>query len=633
MASLGGSNVLPIVVACLVALTLVEARTNFTQCAIDFKNNQTNGFLYAYRGPVDLDGSRNFSGGSAVISLPGCQKLCGTGSDWYDWTNMAATITTWLLPAIGLIVQAPYESNATRKTFLALVRWIGSPIASLSAILWNIKVSARCALMVDMSVAYDSYPDEDSTYAQIRDSFYILSVMNQYDIDPEMDAVAGERLLRIALFSDDIKLPGRDISLAGLRRQVAASLREGRRRGIVPVYISLLWFISSLGISILNAFAKLGQNAQAHDLALGLLLAWIPVLILTSIVDRNPLAADDMRRRLNALIDRVREALRDPHNQQTVMYQAAVWSEDDGWLHAIQDDTTFSQFFRCFAGQGRTRMHYGVAHPILSALESSYVGQHGRNWSRNAHEARRSLAYGYAHPKSLFSFDFRELWQILSAILIVDGVIAGPFILSYLTPTVGLGCRSGGYLIFMVNTGALLIFELLFWYMTSRHSPYRKHANWIFPVLETLSSLWLLFIVLAQTFGFYRRCGCMASTWDGKGGYIDFDSSIYNGANSVATYWGIGTAVPCTIMLAGFAFIISEWCEQSHLNTDNYTQALNGLQATRRWKRYTVWFRHLPDKAVATIKWAIRRKGRRSMMWTKNPAPTRKHSVYFSEWV
>lgn len=276
---------------------------------------------------------------------------------------------------------------------------------------------------------------------------------------------------------------------------------------------------------------------------------------------------------------------------------------------------------------------YGVANPILSALEFSYVGQHGRNWLRNEYEARRSLAYGHVDRKGLFHFDFRQLWQILSAILIVPGSIAGPFILSYLTPTVGLGCRSGGYLIFMVVTTLLLVLELAFWWSTSENGRARQLARGLFPLLESLSALWLLFIVLAQTIGLYRSCMCIASTWDGKGGYIDFENETYYSAHGVKYYWMAGTLVPSTIMLAGFAFVIAEWCEQSHLNTDNYSDALKGLRATRRWKRHTVWFRHIPDRLIEMVKWAMGRKERRSLVWTKDPAPIMKHRVHFKEFV
>lgn len=67
--------------------------------------------------------------------------------------------------------------------------------------------------------------------------------------------------------------------------------------------------------------------------------------------------------------------------------------------------------------------------------------------------------------------DGRQLWQVCAAIFLVGGTSAGAFILSYNTPTVGLGCRTGGYMIFFVVALVLLIAEILVWWLTS---PLRK---------------------------------------------------------------------------------------------------------------------------------------------------------------
>ena len=84
----------------------------------------------------------------------------------------------------GLIVQAPWESNQAWETTLAFFRYIGSPIAVLSYVLWNIKVTGKAALMVDMAVKYNEYPSEDSDFSNMRDSMYILCVMNQCKLPP-----------------------------------------------------------------------------------------------------------------------------------------------------------------------------------------------------------------------------------------------------------------------------------------------------------------------------------------------------------------------------------------------------------------------------------------------------------------
>ena len=132
---------------------------------------------YQYHGPVS--GLYAHSQRPTFITVEGCRALCGTGTQYYPWKESSATITTWVLPVIGLLLQLPFESNEFWATLWALARWGGSPIAALAYVFWNIKVTSKSAMLVDMSVAYSEVPDEHTEFAQMRDSLYILSVMNQ----------------------------------------------------------------------------------------------------------------------------------------------------------------------------------------------------------------------------------------------------------------------------------------------------------------------------------------------------------------------------------------------------------------------------------------------------------------------
>ena len=84
-----------------------------------------------------------------------------------------------VFPVVGLLLQAPYESNKSCATLLASVRWLGNLIAGMTYIFWNIKVTGRCALLVDMAEPWDTVLVPGSQFAQMRDSLYLLSVMNQ----------------------------------------------------------------------------------------------------------------------------------------------------------------------------------------------------------------------------------------------------------------------------------------------------------------------------------------------------------------------------------------------------------------------------------------------------------------------
>ena len=231
-----------------------------------------------------------------------------------------------------------------------------------------------------------------------------------------MPAVEAEKLLRIALFSDTLKLsreenkvspddmtPSRMTSSSRLvlkRQALARSLRENRKKGVVPVFVSLMWFLFSLAISIQASFGDLGSNQTAHDLALGLLLGWLPVMILVTIVDRNPTAIEAVRRKLNNLVDEVRKALLDPKLRDSYMTETRRSARDFAWTECLRDeDFFFGDFFTQFSGQGRVRWHYGVAHSILAGIESKFMAFEGRNWLKDPDMALVGCSYLSSAPR------------------------------------------------------------------------------------------------------------------------------------------------------------------------------------------------------------------------------------------
>ena len=482
--------------------------------------------------------------------------------------------------------------------------------------------------MVDMSTRYDEYPPEDSEFSFMRDSLYILCIMNQYTPKPSLPPVEAEHLLRLALFSNLLQLKGssdaRD-SLLNRRTVLAKAMREGRKKGVIPVFVSFLWFVFALVLSIELAFNNIGGNETAHDLAIGLLVGWLPVLIVACAVDRNLVSADAIREHLNELVRDVRLALLDPATLEDYKNITNTGNGDFAWMALLTDDDLFDgEFFERFGGQGRTHFHYGVAHPLLSGIETKFMAAYGRDWLRHGYAARLAIVVGSRNLNGLKMFDPRMTWQITAAIIMVSGCIFSAFILSWFTPTVGLGCRSGGYLVYIVIALGLLTVELLVWWLThtnthtdsdilrrvgsrlersistmsvpksNKTSRLHHHIhtslrwfktssfrdlvkNAILRPGEAFNTAWLMYIIFAQTFGSYQTCKCMSSNWaSGQGGYIDFSTYDVYVAAGVYVYWGAATALSCFVMSCGLIYVVIEYCTQSHISTEDYGRAMQG---------------------------------------------------------
>lgn len=135
------------------------------------------------------------------------------------------------------------------------------------------------------------------------------------------------------------------------------------------------------------------------------------------------------------------------------------------------------------------------------------------------------------------------------------------------TPTVGLGCRSGGHAVYLTITVALVAIELIVWWLTHEHigdssddallerikterdSYFRRQSgfptgrllialrlwyatanvrrvmkNYLIRPLEAFNTGWFIYIVAAQTFGSYQTCDCLGSTWATSG--VRYSSSL-----------------------------------------------------------------------------------------------------------
>src|ERR1700744_495796 len=99
-------------------------------------------------------------------------------------------------------------------------------------------------------------------------------------------------------------------------------------------------------------------------------MSWFPILILCSIVDRNPVASDDIRRKINKLVDLVCVSLQDEENRGRFISTFRDLPESQHmayWVQKISQKAEFikGDYFAGFAGQARVRFHYGAAHAIL----------------------------------------------------------------------------------------------------------------------------------------------------------------------------------------------------------------------------------------------------------------------------
>lgn len=69
---------------------------------------------------------------------------------------------------------------------------------------------------------------------------------------------------------------------------LARQLRINRRRGMIPTLLSLLTFYLAFAFSIVLAFSDLSDSTSIFVLDIGIFFSWVPILVVSFLLDRNP---------------------------------------------------------------------------------------------------------------------------------------------------------------------------------------------------------------------------------------------------------------------------------------------------------------------------------------------------------
>ncbi|KAK4208580.1 hypothetical protein QBC37DRAFT_475951 [Rhypophila decipiens] len=618
----------------LLLLTSTTTAQNFDICQTRAEQlwNQTSTFNYSsleisqylYHGPV-VGLNHPFNRSEFVtLTTEGCRVLCNDPTDWYFTQNPTLAlgiISNWVLPIIALLAALPYDSLHRRnakapwyhgrvaRTLGALLNWLGSPQTALTATLFNIHQIRKCFLETNPAgVAADS-----SLLVAKKDAYYVLSALGQFRFkDPDSP---DERLLGALIYGlfrpimdgpREEDAPEARIKTTELLQEMAFQLRMLRRRGVYPALVSIVVFFVAYAVSLVLAFGGLGDRATAHSMALGLLVSWLPLMVLFTILDRNPVSADRSKKLITRWLwnadavrrwaaknplpdedeilwwsqereDVIREAQRRTNDalrgvERDAELQKRARRHGQGWrlrettsvtnlkptadieLAEVHPDNTsqeaaaalsaqtvaespsalFDEHILGFVGQGREITYCGLAHAVVNSVYDSHSDTRQiRPIASIVQEVRLELSGHRA-----------KSWRVMSLVsmALVWLEIGMAYMISYNTPTVGFGCRSGSYIVYGVLSSIPWVLHSLPGF---KHPSFRQRV-WIH-FFNGLGLLSLFFIIFAQFSGVFNNCFCKS----GVSGFMDFaNSDFYREHFDVNKYW-TGAAIVGALPMVG----------------------------------------------------------------------------------
>ncbi|SCO76798.1 uncharacterized protein FRV6_01010 [Fusarium oxysporum] len=369
---------------------------------------------FLYTGPVrgmNSEYARTSRNSFTTLTTQGCRVICENPIDWYWTTDISLTlgiVSNWILPIIALLAALPYDSLHSRnpgapwyegklcRTVGALLNWLGSPQTALTATLFNIHQIRKC--FHETLPSGQGISGNHALQPLKKDAYYVLCCIGQFKLlhlddpdrrfletliyglfNPMCNIIDGEGIRIDKVDPRWMSGPPTPEKKATrwnreLLQEMAFNLRILRRRGVYPTFLSIFLFFIAYAVSVVLAFADIGERTTTHSLAFGILISWFPLFILFSILDRNPVSADRSRKLISRWMWNV-EAVREWVDSPNPPEHPKWWSqerEEVSWNQGCAQQTSFDRYISNFVGQGRQIGYNGLAYAVLVSVYDSY---------------------------------------------------------------------------------------------------------------------------------------------------------------------------------------------------------------------------------------------------------------------
>ncbi|KAE9378440.1 hypothetical protein N431DRAFT_400117 [Stipitochalara longipes BDJ] len=513
-----------------------------------------------------------------------------------DFGTVANSITVWLLPWIALTAQLPYEADGFSANLMSLLLAVGSP----ALITFSLAITAfnRRWIRKRFAVSANNLPLKfDSKFSHFKPSVegaqYLLEKAQQVPL--RCSEVEG-------WLSSLIVLPQNRHWWTG----VMEDLTKTRRDVTFSLIAQLLFAVLAYIFTVIEAFPQSGSLTTATQMSASGLWAWMVPICAGWVFVGTQINADTAAQALRRTP--AQKTLNGPEQRQPAKIAN---HEDPHWLgRSVAGDEqkegpifNYARFItwwwvadtieRCFAVtaenlhlespvSGKQWDHSKRINVNLSGTVEELEAYCGLTPNR---QDRRFAYIGFSQVDS--AVWMRVLSAAVVAIIIQWGTTGPSIIIAFLTPTVGLGCRSGSYLIY--GCAATLSWLILLTSVFVSHAAMLREQNrlqcsspaersigqvilervavatrvigkWI----AVINAMWILGSSLMEYLGIYENCWCDSSDLSlGEArGYVTLFPSSLEIAQQAVTKGYLAGGVAFSILVFGLAslfFLFASW--------------------------------------------------------------------------
>ncbi|KAL1747510.1 hypothetical protein HDZ31DRAFT_80355 [Schizophyllum fasciatum] len=533
-----------------------------------------------------------------AISIGECNRACGEGPEPFSWSTFSQQFGAWLLPWLALVSQLPFGARLRVDNLMSVMLAIGSPTLAGYSLVFTVLNSHWLAKRF--------YPFR---YPNLRLAVRALSSLQQSPLRVNMEG---------GLLASLVALHHNDEWWSELVHWL-----EYTHTWSISAVTNIIWVVIAYVFTVVNAFTEISQEINANGQANGSLWLWLLPIVVGWLQISPKCDADRLEKAMEHANDRacvatdyqgVLEAKNMPSHRRALEF----YKEGHG---ALYDDMHASapiyNYARVFAW---ARAAETVAQTFAAASAKRKlklpVARDGRPFQQPSKDVPRPRQNreGTRTDVELYCGLTRSVPQWVSgvwtrmALASVAGLAlqwattGSAVIIVWYTPTTGLGCRSGAYLLYgLLSTLVWLIMVLssiLAHYSTIPSQPYIGKAGPSYEMPEAaassssalpsssvqsgrpqgaypsisatlaialrrtgklLATANTCFVIVACVFqfsNFFNRCYCNSSVLAHGAAAYDVMELTAGDISDLKSAW-TGGVVLATVMAAGYTFFVN----------------------------------------------------------------------------
>ncbi|KAG1727272.1 uncharacterized protein EDB91DRAFT_893799 [Suillus paluster] len=551
-----------------------HAATNFTDCFINFRDhaNQT---LDA-SGLVDANGGNVANVSSDIMNASGftyetCLSQCGSGTQQPSWANISQQFGAWLLPYLALISQLPFGARHRVDNLMSAILTVGSPV-----------LAGYSMIITILNARWISRRFENLSFPNTGDAVRILISLQQNPLRITNDD---------SLLSSLVVLPENDDWWPTI-----ADFLDYTHTWSIASATSIAWVIIAYLLTVASSLSDVRSNINSNGQGTGSVWLWlIPIVIgwlqlspkcdyarvkkamdnadvISFVVTCDGVVkASDLSERRAVSIDANAENLSSPDENLTppvFNYARAI-----PWSRSAED---VLDAFRMASNNVKEHRPVKMGDIWKNASRRNVIEPCNRSGDPSQVDAYCRLPrYAVRSPWASGMF-FRMFFASVLPLALQWATTGAAVLVVYYTPTVGLGCRSLGYLIYgalatmvwMMLVMSSVLSHYTFSYSDRPKSPSSSIMMRLAKVLSNLlrwggkflaivNAIWIIAAGMLQFTSIYDNCYCDSSVL-GRGVQHAFDIVVTDNLDLSQTKaaWFGALALACSFSF-GFIFFMS----------------------------------------------------------------------------